>query len=93
MRSPRIDNSGATPRFHTAFLKARRLGEMLSEVGLDRAITLAKEAGLLRLFGTRPDPPRMTDASRARLRDSYRNEIAALEQLLGRPIVAWQQRT
>jgi len=83
-------NSGATPRFHTAFRKARRLGEVLSEIGLDRAVTLAKEVGLPKLFGTRPDPPRLSAESRDRLREAYRSEIAALEQLLGRPIAAWQ---
>lgn len=83
-------NRSELPYFRSAFLHARQLGERLTNVGLDRAVTRAKEAGVTRLFGRQPRVPRMPASSRRRLESLYRDEVLALEAFLGRSIEAWK---
>ncbi len=85
-------NSGDVPYFTTAFRYARRLGEALSDLGLDQLVDLAKRSGAPRIFGRRSQRPRMLEETRELLHELYEPHILELEDLLGRRIEVWRAR-
>jgi hypothetical protein len=85
-------NRGDVPHFQSAFYYARRFGEVLSGLGLDRVVDQAKRMGVPSLFGRRRETPAMPAATRQWLQELYDPHIRELEGLLGRPIDVWRGR-
>lgn len=84
-------NASYAPRLPRLRALARGLGSALRARGADRAVNLAKRLGVPRLFGSRPMPP-MDPDEELELARRYRDEVARLEDLLGRPLPAWRSR-
>jgi Sulfotransferase domain len=82
-------NASEIPRFRGAFARAQRFGEVLTRHDLDWVVRLARTCGIPSMFGTRNGKPRMSDQARRRLLAYYREEIANLEELLGRDLKTW----
>lgn len=84
-------NASYAPRWPRLRAFARGIGSALRARGADRVVNVAKRLGVPRLFGRRPMPPMGRDPERELVR-RYRDEVASLEELLGRPLPAWRGR-
>ena len=82
-------NASEIPRFRAAFARAQRVGEFFTRHDLDWVVRLARSGGIPRMFGTRKGKPRMSEQARRHLTVYYRDEVARLEDLLGRDLKAW----
>lgn len=83
----RRSNASTVPRFHRAYAVGRRVIGWMYAHDLGGAVQLAKRIGLRRVF-LRPDAPRdafapVSEATRARLRATYRDDAARLPALVG----------
>jgi hypothetical protein len=81
---------GEVPRFQSAFYYARRFGELLSSLGLDRFVDQAKRMGVPNLFGQRREVLEMPASIQESLQQLYEPHICELEALLGRPLDGWR---
>jgi Sulfotransferase domain len=89
-------NASMRPRFHRAYVQAKRTSRWLRSSGGGRIVDWAKRAGAVRLFspatGDGFDP--LSPEAAARLRDAYRDDVALLSELLGRDLLAtWTSLT
>jgi Sulfotransferase domain len=82
-------NASDIPRFRAAFARAQRMGEFFTRHDLDWIVRLARGCGIPRMFGTRKGKPRMSEQAHRQLTAYYRDEIAKLEDLLGRNLKIW----
>ena len=82
-------NASEIPRFRAAFARAQRVGEFFTRHDLDWVVRLARGCGIPRMFGTRNNKPRISEQARRRLTAYYRDEVARLEDLLGRDLKIW----
>jgi len=86
-------NASDIPRFQAAFAAARGFGAVLTRYDLDWIVRLAKRNGIPQLFGRRAGSHAMPEATRRRLEELYRDEIATLETMLGRDLSVWRDGT
>jgi hypothetical protein len=85
-------NASEIPRFRAAFARAQRVGEFFTRHDLDWVVRLARSCGIPRMFGRANRRPRMSEQARRRLTAYYRDEVADLEDLLGRELKIWSIR-
>jgi hypothetical protein len=90
-QTARPSNEHQTPRSHGLAKAAFRVSRFLHGRGLHRAVELGKRVGVKRVVlkdgrDPRRDPPPPTPDERAWLAAHYRDDVAALSELLGRDL-------
>jgi hypothetical protein len=83
-------NLSEVPRFRAAFAHARRVGALLTRNDLDWVVRLAKRSGIHKAFGRQAAAAALAPAHRQMLQELYRDEVAALESMLGREVSSWR---
>jgi Sulfotransferase domain len=84
-------NEHKTPRSHVLAKAAFRASRLLHQRGLHRAVEAGKRVGVKRLVlsdgrDPRRDPPPPTPEERAWLAEHYRDDVAALSEVVGRDL-------
>lgn len=89
-----VNEITAQPRNPRLARMARLLKERLRDYGFYAPVDLLKRAGLRNfLFGGGEDFEPMRPETKARLKELYRPEVEALEEMLGRDLSAWKSST
>lgn len=83
-------NTSEVPRFRAAFASARRVGRFLMRHDVNWPVRAAKRAGIRKAFGKPTPAPPMPAATRARLAELYRADVADLAALLQRDLNVWR---
>lgn len=83
-------NSGGLPRFPVLATLATRGGDWLRERRLYGPINFAKRLGLKRLYRGQREVPVLDRAARARLVETFAEDIRWVEGLVGRPLDRWR---
>jgi len=83
-------NPSEAPRLRGAYAAARRVGRFLMHHDVNWPVRVAKRAGIRKAFGKPTPAPPMPAATRARLAELYRADVAALAGLLRRDLGVWR---
>ena len=82
-------NQGTIPRFSAAYAVAIHLAKKLRANNFDNVVNLGKKIGMRSWFGKRTTLPPMAATLREELSLQFVQDIANLEELLGRKIGSW----
>lgn len=83
-------NTSAIPRYRGAYAAARNVGKLLMRNDLNWPLRVAKRLGIRDLFGRAQPASRLGDHEKSRLAACYRDDAAALSDLLGREQPVWR---
>ncbi|NNE43483.1 MAG: sulfotransferase [Gemmatimonadetes bacterium] len=82
-------NGAYRPRYRKLYAAAHRVGDFLHENDLDWFVNVAKSLGVPRWFGNSGRLPKLDAATRARWAETFTEDIAALEEMLGETLPEW----
>jgi hypothetical protein len=83
-------NSSEIPKYRGAYAAARNVGKVLMRNDLNWPVRVAKQLGIRSLFGRVERDGRLSDGEKSRLAACYRDDVAALSELLGREQPVWR---